>query len=233
MAILRVMTYALNSPPEVATGDLAQIIRLQRPELVCLQFLSADQLQELARETGLQSYGGRSSCGFLSCHPITAVQEGLLGSVGNCLRADLNLADKRLHLFNVQLAFDPALRGQQVARLFAEDMLGANLPCATLVSGDFSFPLWGGGQWLLRRRLKRVKHPRWGANYPAEFPLWACDRIYLRGPIHSLAGQVISTPEARKLSRQLPIVTTLELTDTREYLKIPEVAKSRMRPVTG
>ncbi len=231
MSILRVMTYALNGTADAAAT--AQIIRSQRPELVCLQYLTAGLLETLSKETGLQAFGAQGCCGFLSCHPLSGLQACQLGGAGDCLRADLDLAGKRLHLFTVQLVFDPASRGQQLARLFAEDLLGASLPCATLVSGDFSFPLWGGGQWLLRRRLKPVQHPRWGANYPAEFPLWPRDRVYLRGPIHSLAGQVIATPETRRASRQLPILTTLELTDTREYLKIPEVAKPQMRPVAG
>ena len=233
MSILRIMSYTLDAtgPPRLA--EVAQLIRTQRPDLVFLQNLDGQALNELAAETGLKAGEGGDSCGFLSRYPLSALQHIRLGEGGACLRADLDISGKRLHLFNIRLAIDPAPRGQQIARLFDADLLGAPLPCATLVAGDFSLPLWGGGQWLLRRRLTPARHPGWKANYPARFPLWPRDRIYLRGPIRSLAGQVVVSAELRRLSRHLPVVTTLELTDTREYLKVPDVAKQRMRPVIG
>lgn len=233
MSILRVMSYALNRSSAVEAEGTAQLIRAQRPELVFLQHLPEYLLEILAKETGLNAYATQGSCGFLSHHPLSALQPICLGSDGTCLRADLDLVGKRVHLFNVQLAMDPSQRGQQIARLFAEDLLGAGLPCATLVAGDFSLPLWGGGQWLLRRRLKLVRHPVWGANYPAAFPLWPRDRFYLRGPIRSLAGQVVTASGLRSGSAHLPVITTLELTDTRVYLKLPDVSKQRMRAVAG
>ncbi len=233
MAILRAMTYALKGVSALDAEDAAQFIRTQRPELVFLQYLPEHLLHSLAKETGLTAYATHGPCGFLSRHPLSALQSIGLGGEGYCLRADLDLAGKRLHLFNVQLVVDPTQRGPQIARLFTGDLLGASLPCATLIAGDFSLPLFWGGQWLLRRRLKLVTHPAWGANYPAAFPLWPRDRFYLRGPIRSLAGQVVSSPELRRVSNHLPVITTLELTDTRIYLKVPEVIKPRMRPVAG
>jgi endonuclease/exonuclease/phosphatase family metal-dependent hydrolase len=234
MSILRAMTYALSG----ADADLVavgRIIRSQRPELVFLQYLGTGQLETLAGETALEAFGGDGGCGFLSCHPLTAVQSCILKDSGDCLRADMDLGGKRIHLFNLQLASDPACRGQQLARLFDADMLGATLPCATLIGGDFSIPLWGGGQWLLRRKLTPARHPAWGwgRSFPSRLPLWPRDRFYLRGPIRSLAGQVVASPETRQLSTHLPVVVSLELTDTREYLRVPEVGKSRMRPAVS
>lgn len=233
MSILRVMTYALKNSSADRAEEVAQIIRAQRPELVFLQHLDEGLLAALAEKTGQDGHFVGGSCAFLSRHPLKALQPLPLGEGGQCLRADLDLGGKRLHLFNVQLVVDPARRGHQIARLFDADLLGARLPCASLVAGDFSLPLWGGGQWLLRRHLKPVTHTGWGANYPAIFPLWPRDRFYLNGPIRSLAGQVVSAAAVRRVSRHLPLVATLELTDTRDYLKIPEVAEQRMRPVAG
>ena len=234
MSILRAMTYALNGSSVFDTEAATQLIRAQRPELVFFQHLPDYELEILAKETGLTAYATQGECGFLSRHKLTALQSVCLGGAdGSCLRADLDITGKRIHLFNIQLATDPAQRGQQLARLFAEDLLGANLPCAVLVAGDFSLPLWGSGQWLLRRRLKQVKHPPWGANYPAVFPIWPRDRFYVRGPIRSLAGQVITLSTRRGIKDHLPVITTLELTDTRIYLTLPEVSEKQMRPVTG
>lgn len=233
MSILRVMTYAQNGSAAIEAAGVAELIRAQRPELVFLQHLPVFLLESLAKETGLTAYTAQGTAGFLSRHPLSALQSIGLGGEGNCLRADLDLADRRLHLFNVQLGTDPTQRGQQIARLFSEDLLGASLPCASLIGGDFGLPLWGSGQWLLRRRLKPVQHPAWGANYPAVLPLWARDRFYLRGPIRSLAGQVVRSQQLCRVSNHLPVITTLELTDTRVYLKVPDVSGQRMRPVTG
>lgn len=233
MSILRVMTYALNGFSVFDVESAAQLIKIQRPELVFLQHLPDYLLESLAKETGMTAYATQGTNGFLCRFRLSALQSVCLGGDGHCLRADLDLSGKRLHLFNIQLETDPTRRGQQIAKLFAADMLGARLPCAVLVAGDFSFPLWGSGQWLLRRRLKMVRHPVWGANYPAVFPLWPRDRFYLRGPIRSLAGQVITSPSLRGNSRHLPVIATLELTDTRVYLKLPQVSERRMRPATG
>lgn len=232
MPILRVMTYALSAAATDA-GAVGREIRSQNPELVYLQYLEAGQLETLARETGLKAYAGDGGCGFLSGHPLRALQACRLKEAGDCLRADLDLDGKRIHLFNLQLDYHPVRRGQQLARLFDDDMLSTRLPCATLVCGDFSLPLWGAGQWLLRRKLTPARHPVWGGNFPARLPFWPRDRIYLRGPIRTLAGQVIASSATRTISRHLPLVVTLELTDTREYLKASEVAKPRMRTVTG
>lgn len=233
MSILRVMTYAMQEPEATGSSQVAHIIMAQRPELVFLQHLTDGLLESLSKETGLKAYHKFGGCGFLSRYPISALRDCNLGHDGDCLRADLDLCGKRIHLFNVLLSCDPTHRGQQLARLFSEDMLGVSLPCATLIAGDFSFPLWGSGQWLLRRRLKPARHPAWGANFPSTFPLWPRDRFYLSGPLRSLAGHVVSTTESRKVSSHLPVITTLELTDTREFLKIPEVAEQRMRPATS
>ncbi len=233
MSILRVMTYALKGASTFEATSIAHIIALQRPELVFLQYLPDYFLESLAKETGLKAYAGQGTSGFLSCHSLSAIQSRTLGRDGDCTRADLNLSGKRLHLFNLKLSMEPTRRREQISRLFGEDLLGANLPCATLVAGDFGLPLWGSGQWLLRRRLSLVKHPTWGANYPAAFPICPRGRFYLRGPIRSLAGQVVSIPEFCRGSQQLPVVSTLELTDTRIYLKVPEVLDQQMQPVTG
>ncbi len=233
MSILRVMSYALGETSSQRMEAIARLIREQRPDLVFVQNVNEDLLKELATETGLKPSGSGSSNGFLSQHRLGAVQAIALTDGGACLRADLDLAGRRIHLFNIVLALDPAMRGQQIARLFDRDLLGAPLPCAVLVAGDFSLPLWGGGQWLLRRRLKPARHPGWKPTYPARFPLWPRDRIYLQGPIRSLAGQVLFSSEIRSLSNHLPLVATLELLDTREYLKVTDVAKQNMRPVAS
>jgi endonuclease/exonuclease/phosphatase family metal-dependent hydrolase len=233
MIILRAMTYALEGCGEDHLAEIGRIIHEQRPDLVFLQHLKAGQLKVLSEASGLHSVSLEEQTAFLSRHPLKGLRSYSLEGSGQCLQADLDLSGKRVHLFNVQLDCDPGLRAKQLANLFGADILSNLLPCAILVAGDFSVPLLGAGQWLLRRKLTQAQFAGRQTNYPANFPLWARDRFYLRGPIKSLAGQVVSTPASRKIARHLPLVVSFELTDTREYLKVPKVQEKQMRPVVG
>lgn len=233
MIILRAMTYALEGCSEDQLAETGRLIRDQRPDLVFLQYLKEGQLKALAEAAGLHPGTLEKQTAFLSRYPLKGLRSYSLGGNGQCLQADLDLSGKRVHLFNVQLACDPGLRAKQLTDLFSADILSNQLPCAILVAGDFSVPLLGAGQWLLRRKLTQAQFAGGQTNYPANFPLWARDRFYLRGPIKSLAGQVVSTPASRKIARHLPLVVSFELTDTREYLKIPKVQEKQMRPAVG
>lgn len=233
MIILRAMTYALEGCSEDRLAEIGRLIRDQRPDLVFLQHLKAGQLKDLAELADLHPGSLEKQTGFLSRHSLKGLRTFSLGGSGQCLQADLDLSGKRVHLFNVQLACEPRLRAKQLAGLFGADILSNQLPCAVLVAGDFSVPLLGAGQWLLRRKLTLAQFAGGQTNYPANFPLWARDRFYVRGPIKSLAGQVVSTPVSRKIARHLPLVVSFELADTREYLKIPKVQEKQMRPAVG
>lgn len=233
MIILRAMTYALEGCNGNHLAEIGCLIRDQRPDLVFLQHLKDGQLKVLAQQAELHPSSLERQTGFLSRYPLKGLRAFSLGGYGECLQADLDLSGKRVHLFNIQLACDPGLRAKQLAGLFDADLLSNQLPCAILVAGDFSLPLLGAGQWLLRRKLILARFSGGQTNYPANFPLWARDRFYLRGPIKSLAGQVVSTPVSRKIARHLPLVVSFELTDTREYLKLPKVQEKQMRPVVG
>lgn len=233
MTILRAMTYALEGCAAGSLAETARLIRDQRPDVVFLQYLKEGQLQYIAQATALLPGIVDKQTGFLSRYPIKSERSFSLEGCGQCSRADLDLFGKRIHIFNVQLVCDPGLRAKQIANLFTSDLLSYPLPCALLVAGDFSLPLLGAGQWLLRRKLTLARFAGGQTNYPAKFPLWARDRFYLRGPIKNLAGQVVSTPSAKKNSRHLPVVASFELTDTREYLKIDKIHKKQMRPVAG
>ncbi len=240
MSTFRIMSYHINSCRS-ASGDFdpercARVIRSQRPDLVMLQQIAAPQsagaLPLLAESVALASFGTNEegACAYLSRYPLHNLQEHYLGHGGRCLRADLDLGGERIHLFNLCLSFDPWQRRDQVRELLSERLLNnPSLPCATIVSGDFTLPLWGCGQIRLSEHLRRASQPLWRANYPANFPLWGRDRIYFRGPIRALTGTVVATSEARQASPHLPLVLTVESSETRQFLKLKDVAK---RPAT-
>jgi len=247
MPTFRIMSYHINgchtAAGELAPDLCARVIRSQRPDLVMLQQIGAPQglaaLKLLSENVALSAYGPEEegSCAYLSRFPLHNLQEFHLGHGGLCLRADLDLGGERIHLFNLCLSFDPWQRRDQVRELLSEQLLNnPSLPCATIVCGDFTLPLWGCGQIRLSEHLRRASLPLWRANYPGNFPLWGRDRIYFRGGLRALAGTVVGTADARKASPHLPLVLTVESSDTRRFIKLKEAAplgKRQPDPICG
>ena len=240
MPTFRIMSYHLNgcrsSTGEFAPQRCMRVIRSQRPDLVLVQQLGAPQsegsLQQLADGVGSSAYGPdqEGGCAFLSRFPLRNLQEFSLGYGSRCVRADLDLGGQRLHLFNLCLSFDPWQRRDQVRTLLSDQLLNnPSWPCAMIIGGDFTLPLWGSGQIRLSEHLRRASLPLWRANYPSHFPLWGRDRIYFRGAVRALAGSVVATAEARKASPHLPLVLTVESSESRNFLKLKEVAKKAAR----
>lgn len=236
MAAFRLMSYHLNRARNAAGEQVAElsaaVIRAEAPDLVMLQQigapLSRGSLTGYAEATGLTAYGPdlEGSCAFLSRHPLVHLQNLALVHGGQCVRADLERPDERIHLFNLSLSPEPWQRREQIKLLLSEQLLNhPSLPCATIISGDFSVPLWGSGQFRLNTALKRSLLPLWRANYPASFPLWGRERIYFRGPIKAVEGKVIATTEAKRASTHLPLLVTVETCDTRDILKVKKEAR--------
>ncbi len=247
MSTFRIMNYHINGARSAA-GELAPelcaaVIRAQQPELVMLQRIGSpigiSSVDQLAKRVGLSAYGSEveGGCAFLSSYPLQHIQEIPLGFGGQCLQADLEYQDERIHLFNLTLSWDLRQRREQVKILMGEQLLNNPfLPCATIICGDFGLPWWGSGQIPLNEHLKRASFPVWRANFPGKIPLWGRDRIYLRGPIKALAGHVVMTAEARNASTHLPLVLTVETSETREALNIKKrarVSSKQANPVCG
>lgn len=241
MSALRVMSYHVNCctgrRDEPRVDLCAQVIASQSPDLVFLQQVGSrsdpSQLYQLANQLNMKPFvlGQEGACCYLSRYPLRGLQDYSLGSDGSCLRADLDHAGQRLHLFNVSLSLNPLLRKQQVNTLLGEELLGnPALPCAALIAGDFTLPIWGAGQVRLTSYLKRSPQPLWRANFPAGFPLWGRDRFYFRGAIRALAGTVVATPDARHASSHLPLVLTIEQVENRKFLHLKNVHQRGMKP---
>ncbi len=223
---------ARNAAGEVAPELCATVIKEQQPDLVMLQRLGSpigiSSVERLAERVGMTVYGSgvEGGCAFLSRYPLHYVQEFPLGFGGQCLQADLEFENERIHLFNLTFSWNLTHRQQQIKLLMGEELLNnPTLTCATIVCGDFGLPLWGSGLTTLNDNLKRAGHPVWCANFPGIVPLWGRGRVYFRGPIKALDGNVVMTAGARKASTHLPLVLTVETSETREVLKI----KKRLR----
>jgi len=247
MSTFRIMSYhingARNAAGEIAPELCAAVIRSQRPELVMLQRIGSpiglSSVERLADRVGLDVYGSdaEAGCAFLSRYPLQHIQELQLGFGGQCVQADLEYEDERVHLFNLTLSWNFRQRREQVKLLMGEQLLdNPSLPCATIICGDFGLPWWGSGQIPLNEHLKRANLPIWRANFPGKIPLWGRDRIYFRGPIKAISGHVVMTSLARRASTHLPLLLTVETSDTREVLKVKKRSRLTQKqpdPVCG
>ncbi len=247
MATFRIMSYHINgsrnAAGEVAPELSAAVIRAQQPELVMLQQIGSpigiNSVEQLADRVGLDFYGSNTEggCAFLSRYPLNHVCEQSLGYGGQCVQADLKYGDERVHLFNLTLSWNFRQRREQVKLLMGEQLLDSpSLTCATIICGDFGLPLWGSGQIPLKEHLKRANFPGWRANFPGKLPLWGRDRVYFRGPIKALAGSIVMTAKARKASTHLPLVLTVETSETREVVKVKKLVRltpKQPNPICG
>lgn len=234
MMTFRLMSYHINGANDAqgqpAPEKSAEIIRAQQPDLVFLQqiggAIGTASICNLARQVGLDAYGpdAEGGCAFLSREPLTAIQSVPLGYGCRCVKADLVKNDERVHLFNLTLSMDPWQRNQQLHLLFSEQLVNnPALPCPAIIAGDFGLPLLGESLTQMNGQLRRARYPLWRSTFPARVPLWGRDRIYFRGAIRAMAGHIVLTSEARKASTHLPMVLTVETSDTRQILKIKKL----------
>jgi endonuclease/exonuclease/phosphatase family metal-dependent hydrolase len=244
MTTARIMTYNIQRCRGVDSAfnpdRILNVIADSAPNIVALQDTApvrhADPLPYLAEHLGMELFRDPAGtpAAFLSHLPLRGVQAFDLGNGGYCLRADVDLGGKRLHLLNLCLESAPRFRGQQVSRLFGPELLGnPSLVCPVLLLGDFADFFWSAGNLELTSSLRPALRPMWRATYPARFPLFDRDRAYLRGAVRVLDGAINRSYLARQASSHLPLTLTVQVTDTRRSLPFAELAGRRMEAAPG
>ncbi len=244
MTTARIMTYNIQncrgSDGQVNLDRVLNVIADAAPDIVVLQELGAvhsvDILPYMAERLGLDVY--RDACGgplaYLSFFPLRAVQRFDLGYAGHCLRADVELGGKRLHLLNVCLDNLPRVRSHQVAQLLGPELLGhPSMVCPALVLGDFADYFWGSGNLELASTLRRTRRPLWRGTYPSRFPVFGRDRAYLRGGVRVLDASINRSFLARQASGHLPLTLTVQVTDTRRSVRLKQISGGRMEAAPG
>jgi len=209
---------------------IAAVIAEAGPDIVALQDLTTsgygNQLERLATRLGMLPYASRddraNGNGFLSWQPLRAVTGYELGHGAGCLRADLDIDRKRVHLLTLRLDASCCRRHDQVRTLLGPDLLGnTSLPCPLILLGDFAGRMpWTPDKMQLALALKPASRPLWGATFPAHFPLFACDRGYLRGELRVIHACVQRSKLARQASCHLPFLFTVEINDSRTFLPV-------------
>ena len=244
MTTARIMTYNIQrcrgSDGQVNPDRTLNVIADAVPDIVALQDVGpvhhADILPYLAESSGLTAYRDLNDgpAAFLSYFPLKGVQAHDLGFGGYCLRADLELGGRRMHLLNVCLDTVPRFRGHQVNQLLGPEILGhPSLVCPVLILGDFADFFWGVGNLKLASVLRRSMRPLWRGTYPARLPVFSRDRAYLRGGLRVLDAQINYSYLARQASSHLPVTLTVQITDVRRTVKLPQLAGGRMETAPG
>jgi endonuclease/exonuclease/phosphatase family metal-dependent hydrolase len=214
---------------------VAMVIDEVRPDVAGLQEVGAlggpgqllDPAGTLARLTGLaHAYGLTELRGaypygncILSRFPIASTRTYDLSVPGRekrgCLRADLDLGDAALHVFNCHLGLDRKERRRQAAQLLSADILrDTALAYPLVLVGDFN--AWSSRsavpRWI-RRQLSdaAVVSGAAAATFPAHFPLVRLDRAYVSPAVRVLACSVHGSRLARAASDHLPVVAELML----------------------
>jgi endonuclease/exonuclease/phosphatase family metal-dependent hydrolase len=244
MTTARIMTYNIQqcrgSDGQINPDRILNVIADTAPDIVALQeFGSAHQvdiLPYLAERLGLDVFrdAGGGPLAYLSFFPLKAVQKFDLGFSGQCLRADVELGGKRLHLLNVCLDSFPRFRSHQIANLLGPGLLSnPSLVCPALILGDFADYFWGAGNLELASVLRRTRRPLWRGSYPSRCPVFGRDRAYLRGDVRVLEASINRSFLARQASSHLPLTMTVQVTDTRRSVRLRSLAGGRLEAAPG
>jgi len=121
------------------------------------------------------------------------------------LDVDLNIDGATVRVVVTHLGLLPGERRTQVRRLL--DQLGESRADVVVVCGDIN-------EWFAVGRPLRWLHARLGrtegvATFPAAFPVFALDRIWVN-PRHAMTGLVAhASPSARVASDHLPVTADI------------------------
>lgn len=138
-----------------------------------------------------------------------------------CLRADLEIGGRRLHVFGLHLGLTRAEQRAQAGMLLGADIVrSAAIAQPLVVMGDFNFWFPGPIARTVRRALvdAAVAAGSPAPTYPARSPILRLDRIYVDQAWEVRASWVHRSDLARVASDHLPLVARIRLRPRQEAL---------------
>lgn len=202
---IRIVTYNIHKCRGldrcVRPERIIKVLREIKADIIGLQEVlsvaghgASDQARFIADELGFYSCfgenrrleGGAYGNLLLSRFPLYAVENYDLTISGRerrgCLRADVDLGETILHLFNVHLGTSFFERRHQARKLLGPEILdNRELSGVRVVLGDFNEWSYGLTSTLLSRELQSLDirmHLGCSRTYPGLFPLLHLDHIY-------------------------------------------------------
>jgi Metal-dependent hydrolase len=133
-----------------------------------------------------------------------------------CLRADLEIGEHRLHVFNIHLGTSMRERRLQAQKLMGNEVLRKpDLSGHRIVLGDFNdWTRIGLITRMLSQEMKAVdlrKHLKWVCTYPSVLPIFHLDHIYHDSGLHLERFRLHRTRTALVASDHLPLVADFRL----------------------
>jgi endonuclease/exonuclease/phosphatase family metal-dependent hydrolase len=202
----------------------ADLVALQEVELFShdpelLEFLCAGSQWVPVHGVTLERDSGRYGNAVLSRLPLRSVQRLDLSFGGreprgvldiHCALPGSNGAEQQLRVLATHFGLLPRERRRQasiVGKLLDAPALRPT-PTWTVLMGDFNeWLLWGRPLRRLRRHFPPAPAPR---TFPSRQPVFALDRIWMKGPFDGLKVTAVNTPETRRASDHLPLLAELQ-----------------------
>ena len=228
MSHLRIATYnihaGIGSDRRFDARRIAEVINELGAEIVALHEVESHDgdlgaLGILAAETGLRALAGPTMLrgeatygnALLTCCDFAGVERIDLSVAGReprgALDVRLQCRGMSLRVVATHLGLARAERGRQVRQLM--DRLDPADPMPTVLMGDMN-------EWILWSRPLRQLHERFGktgapATFPARFPIFALDRVWVRPGNRLVRLYRHATPLARIASDHLPLIAEIDL----------------------
>jgi endonuclease/exonuclease/phosphatase family metal-dependent hydrolase len=191
----------------------ADVIALQEVELESSDGGQSHQPDVLGHLVGLQAVAGPTALRgnghvgnvILSRLPIRAVRTADLTFRGReprgALDVDLDASGRKVRVIATHLGLMPNERRHQVRRIL--DMASHDENAITVLLGDIN-------EWWVSGRPLRWLHAHFGhckgeRSFPAWFPIFALDRIWVHPKSALACFATVTTPESRVASDHLPV----------------------------
>lgn len=131
-----------------------------------------------------------------------------------CLRVDVPVKSKCLHVFNVHLGTSFLERRHQARRLMSDDVLGRKRKGPRIVLGDFNEWTRGLATRVLAENFESVDirlHLKRTRTYPGLLPILHLDHIYYDPELTLESLSICRTKLALVASDHLPLVATFKI----------------------
>lgn len=213
----------IGNDGEFAPERIARVLGELQADVVALQEVETgagafDMFDYLRKHTGfagvhgptlLRAGGGHYGNALFTRHRVLQIRHIDLSwprrEPRGALDALIDCDGQRLRVVSTHLGLRPAERRHQIQQLLK--VLREDDSTVTALMGDLNeWFLWGRPLRWLHRHFEATPAP---ASFPARWPLFALDRIWVR-PRHLLRRIAVhSTPLARKASDHLPLIAVL------------------------
>ena len=232
---IRFLTYNIHKcrglDRRVRPKRIVEVLRESDADVIALQEVLSvpgdhekEQAQFIGTELGFhfclgenrRLNGGAYGNLLLSRFPLRSIQNHDITTHGReqrgCLRADIELPEATLHVFNVHLGTSIFERRLQARKLVSPRILhNPDLYGVRIILGDFNEWTRGLVSQLLSRNFQRVDSPDRSQTFPGLLPLLRLDQMYFDPALKLERLTVHRSRAALVASDHLPLVADFQL----------------------